>query len=397
MTRKRQWSTTVGERGYRVTLEQRYPTMLYLRYWDPGRKNYRRVRLRHNDRELGLEQAKKLAAQLLTTGTAPARNTLPVADLFARYEHDVTRFKKGEQPAEDRRRMELWQTFLGSDHNLRTLDFATMNRFTQERRAGLITLPPAKRLAEKPGKPRLGLPVSDTTIGADLAFLRAVLNWATTVTLADGSRLLEHNPIAGYSIPKNKRPRRPLATYDRYLKLKAVAEQVDPRFGAFLDLVEALGWRVSALGQLRGEDVDRKARPGAPHGRVLKRGAVDKEGVEMWVPLSSAARAALDRLPVLGGWLFSLPRKIDKPWTRWWATKLLRRAEQLAELEHLEHGAWHPFRRKWATERKHLPLQDVMAAGGWDDPRALQTIYQQVDDETLFAVVSEPRKLREAK
>jgi hypothetical protein len=41
----------------------------------------------------------------------------------------------------------------------------------------------------------------------------------------------------------------------------------------------------------------------------------------------------------------------------------------------------------------------VSFAGGWSekDPRALKTSYQQVDEATLLAVVSEPTKLREVK
>src|SRR6478672_5829345 len=36
-----------------------------------------------------------------------------------------------------------------------------------------------------------------------------------------------------------------------------------------------------------------------------------------------------------------------------------------AELPKLKGGVWHPYRRKWATVRKHLSLADVAAAGGW--------------------------------
>lgn len=56
---------------------------------------------------------------------------------------------------------------------------------------------------------------------------------------------------------------------------------------------------------------------------------------------------------------------------------------------------FHAYRRKWATERKHLPLKDVAEAGGWLDTRSLENCYQQVDEETLLRVVTEPRKLRE--
>ncbi len=36
-------------------------------------------------------------------------------------------------------------------------------------------------------------------------------------------------------------------------------------------------------------------------------------------------------------------------------------------------------------------------AGGWRDLRTLETAYTQADEATVLAVVTEPRKLREAK
>ena len=44
---------------------------------------------------------------------------------------------------------------------------------------------------------------------------------------------------------------------------------------------------------------------------------------------------------------------------------------------------------------KHLPLKDEAEAGGWLDTRSLENCYQQVDEEMLLRVASEPRKLRE--
>ncbi len=63
--------------------------------------------------------------------------------------------------------------------------------------------------------------------------------------------------------------------------------------------------------------------------------------------------------------------------------------------EKLTRGVWHPYRRKWATERKRLPVIDVAQAGGWSDTQTLLTCYQQPDPETLLTVVSESRKVRE--
>jgi hypothetical protein len=48
-------------------------------------------------------------------------------------------------------------------------------------------------------------------------------------------------------------------------------------------------------------------------------------------------------------------------------------------------GLWHPYRRKWATERKHLSITDVAEAGGWKDTVTLLTCYARPDNETLLA------------
>jgi hypothetical protein len=61
------------------------------------------------------------------------------------------------------------------------------------------------------------------------------------------------------------------------------------------------------------------------------------------------------------------------------ATRWLFEAERLAELPKLRGGAWHPYRRKWATARKGLALADVAAAGGWKSKEALLRFYQQPD------------------
>jgi hypothetical protein len=71
----------------------------------------------------------------------------------------------------------------------------------------------------------------------------------------------------------------------------------------------------------------------------------------------------------------------------------LRKAEQEAEVEALPGGLRHPYRRKWATERKTLPLIDVMAAGGWKDTQTPLTCHQHADEETMLRVMEAPVKL----
>ena len=85
-----------------------------------------------------------------------------------------------------------------------------------------------------------------------------------------------------------------------------------------------------------------------------------------------SSREAVDlflrKNPHLGeAWLFPSPRKDTEPIRRDLAGKWLLKAEKLSELPKLKGGVWHPYRRLWAVERKHLPDADVAAAGGWRD------------------------------
>jgi hypothetical protein len=69
------------------------------------------------------------------------------------------------------------------------------------------------------------------------------------------------------------------------------------------------------------------------------------------------------------------------------ASYALRRAEVRAGLVKLERGAWHPYRRLWAVERKHLPDVDVAWAGGWRDLATMKRSYQRSDGATVLRVV----------
>jgi hypothetical protein len=242
--------------------------------------------------------------------------------------------------------------------------------------------------------------------------------------------------IASRITPFAARPIR--SAYERYERTRRKADEVDEQglFGAFFELIETLGWRVDAVCRLWASDVDRSVRPAAAYGPIRKRGEVDKEGVEMWVPMNEDARRAVDvvleRNPAIGGTpLFPAPKsdadEQSKCWSRWhardlnersqrsagYATRVRRAARRSAtssgivrarKCRHVDREprdpskrllGFHAYRRKWATERKHLPVKDVAEAGGWLDRRSLELCYLQADEETMLAAVSEPRKLRE--
>jgi integrase len=123
-------------------------------------------------------------------------------------------------------------------------------------------------------------------------------------------------------------------------------------------------------------------------------------GVEWSAPINAQVRAAVDRIlrdrPGIGrAWLFPSPTSPLRPVSKELASTWLRKAEEQAGLEALDGSLWHAYRRKWATERKHLPVQDVAKAGGWRDVQVLQAAYQQADTATLYRVVSGPAELRD--
>lgn len=368
--KKKLWRVTVGGYGYSVTACQRNGSPhLYLSYRAGKKKVWRS--LGHDDRVAAESEARKLAALHLSQSRAQATGVITTTTLFAEYQSNRSAVKA--RPGSDKSCLDLWLAFL-KDMDASKINRDHLDAFVKQRRAGM-----GKRKA-----------VKNKTILEDVSLLKTVLTWAV-----ETGRIVV-NPVAGYTLPKVTNRRRPIASEDRFEALMKKADKVNPRFPYLLSLVNAMGWRVSALCSLRASDLDFRKTNAAPHGLLFKRGEYDKMGVEHWVPLNHEARTALDgllsRWPAVGDvWLFPAVRSKKKPWTRYYARDLLNTVEEAAGLDS---RGFHSFRRKWATERKHLPRADVAAAGGWTSVRTLD-IYQQVDDETMYAVVSEPRKLRE--
>ena len=112
------------------------------------------------------------------------------------------------------------------------------------------------------------------------------------------------------------------------------------------------------------------------------------------------ARAALERYfrthPKVGDvWMFRQPNHPDRPANTVLARYLLVRAESGAELPHVDRGAFHAYRRLFASERKHLPDVDLMRAGGWRDLATMKRSYQQADSATTLRVIENEPETRE--
>src|SRR5262249_20071862 len=155
------------------------------------------------------------------------------------------------------------------------------------------------------------------------------------------------------------------------------------------------GARIGAIAGLRWSDISFNPP------EITFRAEFDKRGRDRTVPipdsLAEELRGLKVKLAAVGnGWLFPCADK-DVHWPREIFGELHARAERHAEVPHLKGGRFHPYRRKWATERKHLPLVDVMGAGGWNDAQTYMTSYAQATEAGMLDVMSTPVKLRDRK
>jgi integrase len=223
---------------------------------------------------------------------------------------------------------------------------------------------------------------------------------------------MRENPVRGYEIPTEKNPKRPVASQDRYEITRAVSDQITMEIrwngkretqrsylSEILDIVNGTGRGISAVCQLRYEDLRLSE---GPFGSIRWPAETDKTDRETIIPLNPQVRLAIDRvqkerLGIGGAPLFPHPLDPNEPIEYFTASRWLRKAEKMAGLDPLEGSLWHAYRRKWATERKHLPDVDVAAAGGWKNTVSLKTAYQQADSETILKVVMEASELREVR
>lgn len=403
--RKKNWSYSAGEYHFRVRVYET-ATAIYGEMKDPtNRCGYRAVSLGHKDRDRGITWARQQSAAWMASGELQRSTTPTLSRIFALYRQYQTPGKTFRHQKDDERRSEMWARVLGSGKDLSKLTLKEWQGFISDRRSGAVDARGLPVAADQRS------PVGDGSIWSDLIFLNSVLNWATKWRTESGEYLMSANPCRGYPVPKERNPKRPVVTAERFEAIRAVADQVlmqrdrsDPRrdersyLAELLEVVWGTGRRISAVLALRFEDLRLDVKP---HGAIRWPAGTDKIGKEWLAPINAEVRAAIDRIlsqrPGIGAApVFPSPLDPSRPISKELADKWLIEAEQLAKVPKMKGSLWHAYRRGWATARKGLPVQDLMALGGWTDHTCLQTIYQQADWETMVAA-AEPVKARAVK
>ena len=409
--RKKRWSYLVGVYGASVRAFERQSGTLALDIRAKGQEP-RIKNLHHRDRARATTQADETQAGLvLRFGAAgPAPRLGATVDAFvARQKERTAELWPGAIPDAERHAA-FWKATLGADADPTQLTQNDLERVMRDRRSGAVDA----RGKAVPSADRQ--PVRLRAVASDLEFLRACLRWATLKC-----RMFRENVMDGFEIPDEPNPRRPVATADRFDKTREVAERVTMELRGdgkraqvaswlpeLLDLAYATGRRVGAIVALKYTDIrlTTDAAAADDFGAIRWPADTDKMGRAWDAPMDRRARSAVDRVMVdrevglrarwpASPWLFPSPRAPHRPVSKDLASAWLEEAETLAKLPKLDGSLWHAYRRGWATARKHYPLADVAAAGGWKDTTTLRTVYTQADPETVRRVVQEPADLRD--
>jgi len=375
--------TSVGEFGARVAILQRTPKGTYTLRWRDrmtGKPRYQPTSFRVLTK--AKDAAKEIADQLYAAmKSVPEDDSMTWQGLFKHYEAKYLELQRGKRQYKvDLWCLALWRAVLPPTQAVHATEKHQLLDFINRRMEGVL---------EVPG--RALRPCAARAPAADLQWLRRVLN----IAVADGCKITS-NPVRLITIPKTARANAPDAEWPRFEQLRPHCEGVGSQdlFGGFMDLVVGLGWRVTAISCLHVSDIDRKVRDKAPNGRILKRWEFDKQGYQHYVPISDWLAPKLDdllkrrkRLKVQSPWLFPRVSNPSQPWDRGYAKYRLQVAERKAELDRIEGGDFHPYRRMWSNLRKHLPLKDVAYAGCWDEQTLLRH-YMRTDSDTVLRVMN---------
>src|SRR5581483_6054376 len=389
------WTLSLGDRGMRVRLFQKRKDGVFFRaIWVQG-IGRDQLSLGTTDRDEADRLGHELLAAMVEEKTAPAAGAVRLADVWRRYRTECTTHLDNTERtiAYESSLIERIIRFFGRNYDVRRLNALEWRRYDLARRAGQT----------RNANGTLGQRVGDRMVHGDFVMLRTVLRWACQVPTADGGRWLDRDPLFGVKVVQEKNPRRPIASYARFQKTRTALQQLAAeaidlqtkhrwiKIEFALVIAEATGRRLGSIRALEWEDFDLEQC------QIVWRAEADKRGKEWVVPMPDSlydeSTTFRERLGGATGPVFTPERGEGKLMNRRMFLKWLDYAENHAGLRKMRMGAWHPYRRKWATERKHLPLVDVAAAGGWKGTQMLLKCYQQPDPDTILSVMNEPSKL----
>ncbi len=173
---------------------------------------------------------------------------------FTRYQQEGSGYCNNTKRTQDQKRAAATRLMaaFGASKKVEQLTLNDVERYVAMRRSG-AGWPDGERC----------IPVRANAVRDDIALLRTMILWACKERRSDGRWLLAENPLRGMRIPREENPIRPVATYERFEKVRAAAQGLAKtapqkrgrerwmRFELALTLAEATGRRIGAIRGLR--------------------------------------------------------------------------------------------------------------------------------------------------
>jgi integrase len=373
------------------------------------------LRTAESKRDTARETAKSSSLESLRPdrdGNQPEDRTLTLGRLIDAY-WDSAAFEKNKEATKATKTSaaRILLGFFGPAKPMEELTSEACTKYELARRKGGIkytdydTTPTGSLFAVA----KLTDPVKARAVQSDLKFLRSMITWAMNNPKAVGNAFLPSNPMDSYTMPRERNPSKPVMPHDRYLKIydAARAAAISPsqssevreemmKLSMALPIGEVFGRRAGAIRQLKRTDFTLN-RENKYQGAFVKwRFGSDKTGEEDLIPippdLAETIDEYLETMPLpSSGYLFWKPGR-ETPLTTDMLIDMLHKVEKFAGLDPIPEMCWHSLRRKWATERKDLPIGDAMNALGWKDVRTYLG-YQIADTNTMLSVLTHDRKL----
>ncbi len=407
--RRKRFSKSFGNYGNRIRVGQRATGTFFAEWKDPVKGTYRRKTL-GREQGVAVQWAEDEIArrQLKLSSASEHRAPVPtVARVFAAYLTIHCPFKgqdDGPPTAatihHDERCSELWTRFLGAQFDVRDLDEDEhWKRFIYLRKSGAIDAHGLRVDTRRP--------VRNRTVERDCLWLKDVFRWATT-RKEHKRRLLETNPCQTFHAPVEPNPQQVVCSETRYRKLLDAATRhhmtvmwsgkrrcVRSYLRELLVTHNGTGRRNRAVRHLRRDDLMRNDDGGIVG--IQWPATSDKQRKQWYAVVSPAVADAITSalrlqtdLGAVSPYVFPAPRHLRTPIDQRLAARWLAWAELEAKVSHEPHGGWHTLRRKWASERRGHPIEDVAAGGGWSDTQSLRKSYLKADDASVERVILEP-------
>ena len=244
--RKSDWSKMIEEAGFRIRIYERpNGAGVYFSFIIDGKKTQRSTR--RTDRKEAEEYAREVVRLVARDRLLGRSGPVKLGEVFRAYADHKEPLLALDRRTSAKSRRKIFLRAWGAEQVIDDIGQTHIDRYVHLRTTGQLFHDHKFRRAEKG--------VRQGTLDTELRWLSSVFNFAVGFK-TDGRRLLQANPLRDVEWGREKNPRRPVASHQRFLETLKHVDTVDPtgRLRCTLILARYTGRRESAICHLRASD-----------------------------------------------------------------------------------------------------------------------------------------------